>query len=124
MTRQQEAIAAALDEDFDISRTGADHQLVLGQVQHVELQFSAPENHLVKFVTDTEGFKPTNGDTHTLFFGVENPTVKVAEAFARTRIVEFDGFCGEPDCLQKVERREVNALLGFNGCSNDRETDD
>jgi hypothetical protein len=50
-------------------------KLVPGQVGHVELNYPSGKNHVIKFVTDTEGVKPANGDTRTLFFDVENPAV-------------------------------------------------
>src|ERR1700751_5253833 len=41
-------------------------------------------------------------------------TAQVAETFARTGIVKLYWFPGEPDCLQEIECREMNAFLGFN----------
>jgi hypothetical protein len=53
--------------------------LVPGQVQHVELRFPSREKCVVKFETDNEGVKPSNGDKRTLFFDVENLTERTAQ---------------------------------------------
>jgi hypothetical protein len=53
--------------------------LIPGIPQHVELRFPSGENRLLMLETDSEGGKPGNGDERTLFFDVENPTVKSAK---------------------------------------------
>jgi hypothetical protein len=53
--------------------------LIPGIPQRVELRFPSGENRLLKLETDSDGGKPGNGDERTLFFDVENPTVKTAK---------------------------------------------
>jgi hypothetical protein len=53
-------------------------RLVPGQVQHVELPIPSGDGGVIKFETDSEGVKPSNGDPRTLFFDVENVNLKPA----------------------------------------------
>jgi hypothetical protein len=53
--------------------------LIPGIPQRVELRFPSGENRLLKLETDSDGGKPGNGDERTLYFDVENPTVKTAK---------------------------------------------
>ena len=54
--------------------------LVPGQKRHVEMRLTLTKpNSVIRLETDTDGVKPANGDLRTLFYGVENLSMRIAE---------------------------------------------
>jgi hypothetical protein len=59
-------------------------RLVPGQIRHVEMRLDLAEpNAVIKLETDADGVKPANGDLRTLFYGVENLTMRSVEPVTR-----------------------------------------
>ena len=81
-------LATLNPRSINISLSGEYNQivrLVPGQLQHVELRlFRSKTKTVIKFDTDTEGIKATNGDPGTLFFNVSNMRLKRLASKAST----------------------------------------